>query len=118
MADARADGSALLCPTLPHRVRNSPMSSITSASSTAEITAAYLDNCGYLEDDSAAMAARFVTACTAMLARGITRSESPEGGHLEFDPVVLRQLAADARTFVGSKSTSRVTHSSFREFRS
>ena len=47
------------------------VATISSASTTQQITAAYLDNCGYLEDDDLAMARRFVTAVMAMLARGV-----------------------------------------------
>ena len=78
------------------------MATIDSTSTDADITAAYMGNCGYREDDSATMAAAFVTACMAMMARGITRFQHGEEA-LHFSPEDLRELVKDAQSFIRSK---------------
>jgi len=98
------------------------MATITSSSTTAQITAAFLDNCGWFEDDDADMARRFVTVCTAMLSRGITEIEFG-GERTEYTPSVLRELAADAKLFISGKATvatggAGVKFTSFEDFRS
>ncbi|MFQ5493775.1 MAG: hypothetical protein ACE5EX_00175 [Phycisphaerae bacterium] len=77
------------------------MATINSTSTTAQIRAAFLDNCGYFEDRSVAMASRFVSAVTAMLVRGI--SVVQDGEHrMEFSPRDLRELASSARRYVAA----------------
>ena len=78
------------------------MATLDSTSTDAEITAAYMDNCGYREDDSATMAAAFVTACTAMMVRGISRFQHGEEG-MHFSLEDLRALIKDAQAFVREK---------------
>ena len=74
------------------------MATITSVSTTAEITAAYLDNCGYEEDGSMAMAKAFVTACRAMLTRGI-RVIDKGGERMEFATETLQSLITEAQRY-------------------
>jgi hypothetical protein len=52
------------------------MASLTSASTIAEIEAAYMDNAGYAEDRSPAMARAFVTACRFLLLKRPTEAGS------------------------------------------
>jgi len=79
------------------------MASITSASTEAQISAAYLDNAGYEEDDSLSMAKAFVTVVLAMMKRGISRIKHGDE-IMEFDNESLRALLANARQFVADKS--------------
>ena len=53
---------------------------------TVLITAAYRDNMAYAEDGSVTKAKAFVTACTAMLSRGIRRIQHG-GEDLEFERI-------------------------------
>lgn len=97
------------------------MATVTSASTTAQIAAAYLDNCGYVEDDDSAMAKRFVTACMAMLKRGV-RTIEHAGERMEFSPPDLRELIKEANRFIGARAGvaaggSGVKHASFKDFR-
>jgi len=87
-----------------------------------EIAAAYLDSCTYFEDSSVAKARAFVSACTAMLARGIRRIEY-EGAMLELDPNTLRALANDAKAYAAQHAAvesggSGVIYPNFRDLRS
>lgn len=75
-------------------------STISSASTTAQITAAYLDNCSYFEDESATKARAFVTACAAMLSRGMRVLQNGEE-RLELDPQTLRLLMQQAQEYAG-----------------
>lgn len=98
------------------------MATLDSSSTTAEIAAAYLDNAGYFEDASVTMAKAFVTACTAMLTRGITVLEHG-GERMEFSPRDLRAMIDDAKAFTVSNAGiadggGGVHHADFREFRS
>jgi len=80
------------------------MATITSSSTTADIAAAYLDNCGYYEDSDADMARRFVTVLTAMLSRGMTAFQNGEQ-RMEFSPRDLREMIREARQFVAANSS-------------
>ncbi len=98
------------------------MATLDSSSTTAEIAAAYLDNAGYFEDGSVSKAKAFVTACTAMMTRGITVFEHG-GERMEFSPRDLRALSAEAQKYVGSNAGIAdggvgIHHADFREFRS
>jgi hypothetical protein len=95
------------------------MATLDSTSTTAEITAAYLDNCGFREDDSAAMARAFITACTAMLARGIRSISHGFGERLDFSPEVLRALIQDAQQFIANDTANAggVKFVSFEDYR-
>jgi len=75
------------------------MATIDSTSTVAEITAAYLDNCGYYEDGSPTMAKVFVTACEAMLQRGIAQINDGEQ-LLRFSTESLEKAIERAKSFV------------------
>ncbi len=97
------------------------MATIDSSSTTAQITAAYLDNCGYAEDASVAMAKAFVTACVAMRVRGITKLDNA-GELMEFSIGGLKELADEARRFINANAGpaaggSGVKHVDFADFR-
>lgn len=94
------------------------MATIDSTSTTAQITAAYLDNCGYYEDASASKARAFITACTAMLARGM-RAIDHGGERLEFSPADLRALITEARKYIAESTGNAggVKFASFENFR-
>jgi len=79
------------------------MATITSASTEAQISAAYLDNVGYEEDGSLSMGKAFVTVVLAMMKRGISRIKHGDE-IMEFDNESLRALLEDARQFVADKS--------------
>ena len=74
------------------------MATISSASSQADIEAAYLDNCGYAEDGSTTMAKAFVTACRAMQIRGIT-GISTGANRMQFEPGALETQIAKAERY-------------------
>lgn len=79
------------------------MAVVDSTSTEAEIAAAYLDNCGYVEDDSLAMARRFVTACMAMKKRGLKRFQQGPT-EMEFSMESLREDIREARQFITGKT--------------
>jgi hypothetical protein len=78
------------------------MATLDSTSTDAEVLAAYMDNCGYREDDSSSMASAFITACTAMMARGVSRFQHGDEG-MQFSLEDLRALMSDAKDFVRQK---------------
>lgn len=94
------------------------MATLDSSSTTAEISAAYLDNCGYYEDEDAAMARRFVTACEAMLSRGVTAIEQA-GQRMQFSTGSLESALGRAKEFISGSSgaTGGAQFSSFVDFR-
>ena len=47
-------------------------SGITSSTTEAELQAAYLENCTYLEENSTTKAAAFISVCRALLARPVS----------------------------------------------
>ena len=97
------------------------MASLDSTSTDAEVTAAYMDNCGHREDDSATKAAAFVTACTAMMVRGISRFQHGEEA-MHFSLEDLRALTKEAQAFVREKAGvsgggAGALHADLRNFR-
>jgi hypothetical protein len=94
------------------------MATITSASSQADIEAAYLDNCGYAEDGSSTMAKAFITACRAMLIHGIT-GISTGANRMQFEPGALAQQIAEAKRYVQAADgpVGGVIHADLRDLR-
>lgn len=98
------------------------MATITSSSSTAQISAAFLDNCGYREDGDADMARAFITVCMSMLNRGITEVESGSE-RTEYTPSILMDLSKEAQKYIAQNATvaaggAGVKFTSFEDFRS
>lgn len=81
------------------------MAVLDSTSSETAIVAAYLDNCGYYEDGSAAMARRLVTACEAMLMRGM-REVDVGGTRMSFTTESLHTSIERAKTFASSRDAT------------
>ncbi len=99
------------------------MSSLSSASSFAEIRAAFDDNASYEEDDSVTKARAFVTACKLLLRRTPKRASVGRDGHeLELDPAIIKEMMADAQEWVAanevdSDGASRTTYADFTNYR-
>lgn len=93
------------------------MSTINSTSTDADIRAAYLDNCTYSEDGSVDKAKAFVSACRAMIVRGITVIDQA-GERLEMSPPALQREITEANRFVGLNSAGRTVFRDLRSFRS
>ena len=100
------------------------MSTLSSASTTAEVRAAYDNNASWFEDQSAAKARAFVTACNILLARlpkRVSRSASSAANEIELDLVQIeKQRTAASKWLVssgGGSGGNRVRHLSFRNFR-
>jgi hypothetical protein len=98
------------------------MSSLSSASTLAEIAAAYVDNASYSEDSSAAKARAFVTACRILLLKRPTEV-SVDRRSINFDMKLIQQEMVAAKEWLDTHSTSdtdsgpRVTGADFRDFR-
>ena len=75
------------------------MSTLTSASTDAEVEAAYDDASSWYEDQSVAKARAFVTAGTILLRRIAT--EMREGGNsIRFELAHVKAAVAEAKDFV------------------
>ena len=80
------------------------MATVSSTTTEAQLRAAYLDNCGYREDDSASEASALITVLEAMLDRGIRVIE--EGEHrYEFSTGALENSIKRAQQFLANKNT-------------
>lgn len=94
------------------------MSALSSSSTLAEVQAAYDDNAAYAEDDSAAMAAEFVTACRILLRRlpkSVMRGASDQ---VALEPEMIRQeMVAAQRWLAGKRTGGGVVHPDFRNLR-
>ena len=78
------------------------MSDLSSASTLAEIKAAYANNASYLEDNSPAKARAFITACRMLLMRlpkRISKGGS-QGEEVELDPRLLAEQIGEAQRFL------------------
>lgn len=101
------------------------MSTLSSASTIAQIKASYADNASYLEDGSVAKCKAFITACVLLLQK--LPSKATHGGvgaeSIELDLAVLqgelnsaRQwLAANGGTSVGGAGVRYADLGDFRE---
>jgi hypothetical protein len=95
------------------------VSTLTSASTDAQVWAAYDDNASYEEDSSRAKALAFVTACRLLLRRrprGITRA----GISLQFDEASIREEMKQARIWLAlhpGTAATRERFASFEDFR-
>ncbi len=101
------------------------MSTLSSASTDAQVFAAYDDNASYSEDASVPKAKAFLTACRFLLRRMPKRAGSGNAD-LELNPDLIQEEMAQARTWLetndtGDTSTSTagpcVTRASLQNFR-
>ena len=69
------------------------MSTLSSASTLAQVQAAYDDNASYAEDNSVAKCKAFITACRFLLRRVPKRAAhgGRSGEEIEFDPDVIQK---------------------------
>jgi len=74
------------------------MATIDSTSTEEDISDAYLDNCGYREDNNTAKALAFSTVCMAMAKRAVVRF-TKGALDLTFAPGQLNAMAKDAQRF-------------------
>jgi hypothetical protein len=81
------------------------MSSLTSASTLAQIEAAYDDNASYAEDNSASKAKAFVTACR-LLIRRYPKMSAGERSSLALSPDLIQKEMADAQEWLATHDTS------------
>jgi hypothetical protein len=98
------------------------MASLSSASTIAEIEAAYMDNAGYAEDRSAAKARAFVTACRLLLLKRPTEAGSGTD-RLVLSPDQISGQIRSAEDWLASNDTAangpmgpRVTGASFQNW--
>jgi hypothetical protein len=75
------------------------MSSLSARSTYNEIRAAYEDNASYLEDQSAAKARAFITACR-LLIRHLPTRVSKGGNEMDLDVRLLAEQIAAAERFL------------------
>ena len=95
------------------------MSTLTSASTPADIQAAYADNASYAEDGDVAKAKAFVTACRMLLGLTPSRMSTAPGVSLYVNlEVVERQLnAAQKYVTLRASASSGVRQFDFGGFR-
>lgn len=95
------------------------MSSLSSASTLAQVEAAYDDNASYAEDGSVAKAKAFVTALSILLRRSPAEAGTRES-HVRLSPELLYKQLTDARAWLQANDTGgspRVTRVSFENSR-
>jgi hypothetical protein len=97
---------------------------LSSASTTAQVLAAYADNASYEENDSLAEGRAFVSACRMLLSPAHSFKRSASGGgkgsEVELSQDLLMQQLDQARRWVAAKqeaSSGGVTHADFTGFR-
>ncbi len=91
------------------------MASVSSASTDAQVWAAFDDNAGFEEDSSATKAAAFVTACRVLLRRRPV-SVSVDGLSTAFDGAAIRAELDRAIRYLQSNRASaggKVKHLDF-----
>ncbi len=100
------------------------MSSLSSASTTAQVLAAYADNCSYEEDASTSKCQAFITAVRLLLSPAHSLKRSVHGGRggneIELSPELLRAELQDARQWLANQNAADsggVTHADFTDFR-
>jgi len=95
------------------------VSTLSSASTDAQVLAAYDDNASYEEDASSTKAAAFVTACRFLLRR--MAKKSGDGTlETELSPDLIREELCAAQAWLsanGGASTGGVIHLSCETFR-
>lgn len=97
------------------------MSTLSSASTLAQIVAAYADNASYEEDASTSKAAAFITACRLLLLKIPKKVKQAAGTEMEIDPAVIRSELSQAQTWQRAQTAGDdaggVTHHTFENFR-
>lgn len=81
------------------------MSSLSSASSNAQVWAAFDDNASFEEDGSPTKAAAFVTACLILLRRRPS-SATTDGVAVSFDSGAIETELQRARSWLRSQSAN------------
>ncbi len=90
-------------------------STLTSASSNAEIEAAYIDNASYQEDADAVKARAFVTACRVILLKRPQRVGQGNKLNLEYNlELVEKQLQAAQQWLATNPAAQGATNPSIR----
>lgn len=97
-------------------------STLSSASTDAEVEDAYADNASYAEDGSVAKARAFITACRLLLLRRPSQASKggPGGAALEFDPTLYERQITQAEQYIAVNNTaagSGVRYTDFADFR-
>lgn len=90
------------------------MSSLSSASTDAEVWASYDDNASYEEDSSVTKARAFITACRILLRRTPKRSRGGNDNEVEFDPTRITKEMEEARQWIASSPSSTASAGSVR----
>ena len=88
------------------------MSSLTSASTLAEIRAAYADNASYLEVGSAVKARTFITACRLLLLslpKRAMKGGRSSGEEIELEPRLLAEQIGEAKRFLSEANLAAAT---------
>ncbi len=80
---------------------------LTSASTDAQVWAAYEDNCGYAESSSPTMAADFVQAAM-MLLRRLPKQMGQQGGSVANNPEMIQAEIQTARQWLAVNGTRGV----------
>lgn len=98
-------------------------SGLSSASTLAQIEAAYDDNATYAEADSAEKCRAFIVACRLLLRRLFT-TQVKGANSLSYDPANLRHEIEEAKAWLlehgeadDVQADPRVTRADFRNFR-
>src|SRR5688572_20583284 len=81
------------------------MSTLSSASTLAQVEAAYDDNASYTEDGSVAKAKAFGTACRFLLRRLPAEADTRES-HVRLSPEELRRSIAEALAWIQANDTA------------
>lgn len=96
------------------------MATLNSASTLAEIKAAYFDNASYSEEGDAAKARAFITACRCLLMKIPRRVAhgGPASEEIEMEPRLLLDQIEEAKRWLASNAASAsVQYSDFTNFR-
>lgn len=96
---------------------------LSSASTTAQVLAAYADNGSYEENDSLSEAKAFVSACRILLSPKHLVSRSASGGRsgteVEYDVTVVEREKDRSQRWIEQKlgESGNVVHADFSNFR-
>ena len=80
------------------------MSSLSSASTLAQIKAAYLDNASYQEDADVAKARAFITACRMLLLKLPQHAAQGDGVEVTLDVRVIRDEMNAAKRWLANSA--------------